>query len=81
MTCTCDAEGRPTGVAAAIAEVSAGSGWLRTLETVGRSWVETVSTRRFAAGSTKSLKCLKKSTLMIGNWTLASRNGHTKRRP
>jgi hypothetical protein len=52
VTCTCDAAGRPTGVAAAIAEVSAGSGWLRTLETVGRSWVETVSTRRFAAGST-----------------------------
>ncbi len=68
-------------VAAAIAEDSAGSGWLRTLETVGRSWVEMVSTRRFAAGSTRSLKCLKKSTPIIGNWTLASRNGHTKRRP
>ena len=59
ITCTCESAGRPTGVAAAIAEVSAGLGWLRTLETVGRSWVKMVSTRRFAAGSTKSLKCLK----------------------
>ncbi len=81
IACTCESVGQPTGVAVAIAEVSAGSGWLRTLETVGRSWVEMVSTRRFAAGSTKSLKCLNKSTPIIGNCTLASRNSHTKRRP
>jgi hypothetical protein len=38
LACACESAGRLTGVAAAIAEDSAGSGWLRTLETVGRSW-------------------------------------------
>jgi hypothetical protein len=39
------------------------------------------STRRFDAGSTSNLKCLKKSTQMMGNETAARRKVHWNRLP
>ncbi len=43
------------------------------LDTVENAWQVAVSTRGLAAGSMSSLKCLKKSTLIIGNDTAAKR--------
>jgi hypothetical protein len=58
------------GVAAAATAVAAG---VAKLDTVVNAWQVAVSTRRLAAGSMSSLKCLKKSTPIIGNDTAASR--------
>ncbi len=53
---------------AAATAVAAG---IARLDTVENAWQVAVSTRRLAAGSMSSLKCLKKSTPIIGNDTAA----------
>ena len=58
------------GVAAAATAVAAS---VAKLDTVENAWQVAVSTRRLAAGSMSSLKCLKKSTPIIGNDTAAKR--------
>ena len=57
-------------MAAAATAVTAG---IAKLDTVENAWQVAVSTRRLAAGSMSSLKCLKKSTPIIGNDTAANR--------
>ncbi len=52
-------------------EVAAGKAKLDTIE---KAWQVAVSTRRLATGSISNLKCLEKSTLIIGNNTAANRN-------
>jgi hypothetical protein len=49
-------------------------------ETVAKDCEEAVSTRHAAAGFTDNLKCLKKSTTIMGNFTFAKRKIHEKRR-
>ncbi len=58
------------GVAAAATAVAAG---VARLDTVENARQVAVSTKRLAAGSMSSLKCLKKSTPIIGNDTAANR--------
>jgi hypothetical protein len=58
------------GVATAATAVAAG---VARLDTVENAWQVAVSTRRLAAGSMSRLKCLKKSTPIIGNDTAANR--------
>jgi hypothetical protein len=48
---------------------------------VAKDCEEAVSTRHAAAGFTDNLKCRKKSTPIMGNFTFANRKIHEKRRP
>jgi hypothetical protein len=57
---------------------AAGVDKLGTVVIVSQFWA---STSRLAAGSTNSLKCLKKSTPMMGKETAASKKTHSNRLP
>jgi hypothetical protein len=65
----------------ALSGAAGGDGTAATAETVAKDCEEAVSTRHAAAGFTDNLKCLKKSTPIMGNFTFANRKIHEKRRP
>jgi hypothetical protein len=65
----------------ALSAAAGGDGTAATAETVAKDCEEAVLTRHAAAGFTDNLKCLKKSTPIIGNFTFAKRKIHEKRRP
>jgi len=70
------------GAASALSGAAGGDGTAAaTAETVAKDCEEAVSTRHAAAGFTDNLKCLKKSTPIMGNFTFANRKIHEKRRP
>jgi hypothetical protein len=60
--------------------VAGGDDTAATTKTVAKDCEEAVSTRH-AAGFTDNLKCLEKSTPIIGNFTFAKRKIQEKRRP
>jgi hypothetical protein len=65
----------------ALSGAAGGDGTAATAETVAKDCEEAVSTRHAAAGFTDNLKCLKKSTLIKGNFTFANRKIRKNRRP
>ena len=62
----------------ALSAAAGGDGTAATAETVGKDCEEAVSTRHAAAGFTDNLKCLKKSTPIMGNFTFTKRKIHEK---
>jgi hypothetical protein len=69
------------GTGPALRGAAGGDGAAATAETVAKDCEEAVSTRHAAAGFTDNLKCRKKSTPIMGNFTFANRKIHEKRRP